>query len=110
MKAVLAIALALSADTALAQVLPVPKPGAPGGSRWIMPARIRIERSVLRAIGARAGCGSETAGRHMPVGLDIERQLLLAQRPHPIRTRFRLSRPLSSAKQTTITQGEPFRL
>ena len=32
MKAVLAIALALSADTALAQVLPVPKPGAPGGS------------------------------------------------------------------------------
>jgi hypothetical protein len=75
-----------------------------------MPARIRIERSVLRAIGARAGCGSETAGRHMPVGLDIERQLLLAQRPHPIRTRFRLSRPLSSAKQTTITQGEPFRL
>jgi hypothetical protein len=51
--------------------------------RRLVSARIHVERIVLRAEPRRAGRGAQAAERDLPLRLDIERELLFAQRRHP---------------------------
>jgi hypothetical protein len=73
-----ALALVLASTFALAQPLPLPRPGR------LVPTRLHHVRLVLHAVTGRAGSDREAAGRVVPVWLDIIGLVLPAQRIEPV--------------------------
>src|SRR5215471_14692085 len=68
--------LALITTTALTEPLPVPKARA----GRLVPARLYRERLILHAVAGRCGRHRQAAQWDVSLGMDRERQLLLAER------------------------------